>query len=94
MGQAIFTKLMNTPSDLTEVEDAELSSDSGEQNSEGNIGVSLAKHLKQVTTPDHNLLDYHLCVDTAHALRNYQHTHWSEPVWPAVYTCTPMDLKA
>ena len=55
--------------------------------------VNLVRHLKQVTTPDHNLSDYCLCVVTAHALRNYRHTHWSEPVWPAVYTCTPMELR-
>ena len=75
MGQANFTKLTNTHSDLTEVEDAELSSDSGEWNSKGNTGVSLAKHLKQVTTPDHNLLDYCLCVVTVHALHIYRYTH-------------------
>ena len=80
MGQAIFTKLTNTHSDLTEVEVAELSSDSGEWNNEGNTGVSLVKHLKQVTTPDYNLSNYCWCVVTMHVLCNYQHTHWSELV--------------
>ena len=78
--QANYTKLTSTHSDLTEVEDAELSSDSSEWNSESNTGISLVKHLKQVTTPDHNLSDYCLCVVTAHVLCNYRHTHWSEPV--------------
>ena len=34
-----------------------------------------------------------LCVVTVHALYNNWHTHWSEPVWPAVYTYTLMELK-
>ena len=75
VGQAIFTEFMNTHSDLTEVEVAELSSDSSEWNSEGNTGVSLAKHFKQVTTPDQNLLDYCLCVVTVHMQCNYWQTH-------------------
>ena len=75
MGQAIFTKLMNTYSDLTEVEVAEPSSNSGEWNSKGNTGVNLEKHFRQVTTPDHNLSDYCLCVVTVNALCNYWHTH-------------------
>ena len=55
--------------------------------------INLARHLRQVTTPDHNLLDYYLCVVTAHALCNYWHIYWSEPVWLVVYTCTLIEKK-
>ena len=66
MGQAIFTDFTNTYSDLTEVEVAKLSSYSGELKSKGNTSVNLVRHLRQVTTPDHNLFDHCLCVVTAH----------------------------
>ena len=82
---------MSTHSDLTEVEGVELSSNSDELKSKSNTDVSLMQHLRQVTTPDHNLSDYCLCVVTVHVLRNYQQTHSSEPIRSVVYTCTPKE---
>ena len=80
MGQAISLSSLNTHSDLTEVEVVELVVIAVSGRAKITAIINLARHLRQVTTPDHNLLDYCLCVVTAHALHNYRHTHWTEPV--------------
>ena len=86
MGQAIFTKFTDTHSDLTGGEVVELVAIAVSGKTKITTNVNLARHFRQVTTPDHKLLDYCLCVITVHALRNNRHTHWSQfPYYSVIF---------